>query len=96
MLIPRFSLRWLLLLTTVCAVFSLIIRFAVQRQHWAVAIVTSVATLVCAMLVYAGLFSLAFLLFQLYRFIRPLSTPTSPFAADTLPPQIIPPRVVDE
>ena len=96
MLIPRFTLRWLLMLTTVCAVFSLIVRFAGQGQHWAVAVVTAVMTLAVAMLIYGTVFSLAFVLNLVFRFVRPRSMPASPFATDTLPPQVLPPSVVDE
>ncbi len=95
MLIPRFSLRWLLLLTTACAFFFLIMRFAAQGKHWAIGVVAAVTTLMTAFLVYGLLFSLAFLLAQLFRFVRPASTPASPFAMDSLPPQVIPPRDVD-
>ena len=96
MLIPRFSLRWLLLLTTVCAVFFLIVRMAGQGQHWAVGIVTGVTALALAMLVYGVFFSLAFVLTGLIRRVRPGSPPSSPFATDSLPPQVIPPQTVND
>jgi hypothetical protein len=96
MLIPRFSLRWLLVLTTVCAVFFLIMRWANQGSHWAVGIVTGVTALALAVLVHAAIFALAFVLSWLIGLVRPSSPGRSPFATDALPPQVIPPRNVDE
>jgi hypothetical protein len=95
MLIPRFSLRWLLLLTTVCAVFFLVVRFAFRGDFWAIGLVVTVVTLVVASFTYGLLFSLAFVLAALLRLVRPSSRSASPFATDALPPQVIPPRDVD-
>ena len=95
MLIPRFSVRWLMLLTTVCAVFFLVMRYAALGRFWAIGLVATVSTLVLAMVVYGLLFSLAFVLAGLLRMVRPSSPPASPFATDSLPPQVIPPRDVD-
>jgi len=95
MLIPRFSVRWLMLLTTVCAVFFLVMRYAALGRFWAIGLVATVSTLVLAMLVYGLLFSLAFVLAGLLRMVRPSSPTASPFATDSLPPQVIPPRDVD-
>jgi hypothetical protein len=95
MLIPRFTIRWLLSLTTVCAFFFLIAGTAVNGKMWAVGVVTAVVTLLIAMLTYAFLFVWAFALARFFRSIRPNSPPASPFATDQLPPQVIPPQTLD-
>ena len=71
MLIPRFSLRWLLLLMTAFAVFFLVMRWAGQGSHWAVGTVTAVIALALAMLIYGVFFGLAFLLSGIQRRLRP-------------------------
>ena len=52
MLIPRFSVRFLLFLTTVCAVFFYIVTLAVQGSLWATAVSVAIAGLVLSMLVF--------------------------------------------
>ena len=95
MLIPRFSVRWLMLLTAVCAVFFLVMRYAALGRFWAIGLAATVLTLALAMLVYGLLFVLAFVLAGLLRLVRPTSPSVSPFATDSLPPQVIAPRDVD-
>jgi hypothetical protein len=91
MLIPRFSVRWMLLATTVCAFVFLVARFAVRGDAWAVAIVVAVAALATLFLMFAALFASAMILGRLVRWRQPVLL-ESPFATDKLPPQIIPPR----
>ena len=95
MLVPRFSLRWLLLLMTGFSVFFLVVRFAARGHHWAVGLVVAACTMVLSVLVYGLFFSVAYLLAGLLRIVRPVAPPASPFATDSLPPQVVPPRDAD-
>ena len=54
MLIPRFTIRWLLLLMTVSSFFFFILSFAVRGQAWAIAVSLSVGSLLLAFLCYAS------------------------------------------
>ncbi len=92
MLIPRFSIRLMLVLTAVCAVFFLLVSFAGDGSHFAAGIVIVILTIIFAMLAYAAVFLLAYAFARLFRLVRPESQPASPFATDSLPPQVIPPQ----
>jgi hypothetical protein len=93
MLIPQFSLRWMLAVTTVLAVVFLIVAQAVQGAAWAVGVSFGVFALVAAMLVFAGLFFLVWVFSVLfaprssprqYPLVDPLdadNSSASPFAA---------------
>jgi hypothetical protein len=65
MLLPRFSIRALLLITAAASVVALLLGFAVQGQVWAVAISIGLGSLVIALLVQAGAFGLIWLLSQI-------------------------------
>lgn len=92
MLIPRFTIRWLLLLTTICAVVFFIVGFAVRGESWAIAISTSVVSLAFAFFLYGLFFVAAFILATLFG-IAKRSQPVggTPFATAEPPPQVIPP-----
>jgi hypothetical protein len=45
MLIPQFSLRWVLFVTAICAVISLIAAFALRGTAWAMALTLGFASL---------------------------------------------------
>ena len=57
MLIPRFSIRLMLVLTTVFAVFFMVMSFAGRGSNAAAAVVSGVLTIGIAFAVYALLFS---------------------------------------
>jgi hypothetical protein len=57
MVIPQFSIRWLLAVTAVCAVVFSVFGLAVRGQLWAVGVSAAVLSLVVAMFVYAALFT---------------------------------------
>ena len=59
MLIPRFSIRWLLGLTTFSACVSLVLSYAVRGQPWAIGIVASLWALVVTFLFFAAAFLVA-------------------------------------
>jgi hypothetical protein len=58
MLIPQFSIRWLLGVTAVCAVIFSIVALGVGGTLWAAAVALGLASLVVLMAIYAGLFAL--------------------------------------
>jgi hypothetical protein len=91
MLIPRFTIRWLLSLTTVSAVFFLIVTCAVQGDAWAVAVSLGVASLAIAFLVYGVLFGVAWLIASAVGVFRAAPSGRTPFATTEPPPQIVPP-----
>ncbi len=92
MLIPRFTIRWLLLLTTVCGFFFFVLAAAVRGSAWAGAISIAVAGLVAAFILYAAFFGFAYILASLFGLARNRSTEGTPFATAKPPPQIIPPQ----
>jgi type VI protein secretion system component VasK len=64
MLIPRFSIRWLLWLTTFSAAVSLVLSFAVRGKAWALATAAGLWVLVITAMLYAAAFLAAWLLTQ--------------------------------
>ena len=92
MLIPRFSIRWMLVLTALFAVFFLAMSFAGSGSHAAAAVVVSVFAVAITFGLYGLLFGLAYGLARIVRLTRPATQPSSPFASDKLPPQVIPPH----
>lgn len=59
MLIPRFSIRWLLGLTTFSACVSLVLSYAVRAQPWAIGVVAGLWVLVVTFLFFAAAFLVA-------------------------------------
>ena len=92
MLIPRFTLRWLMLLISVISVFCVIVAQAFRGHAWALGISLAVASLVLSFLLYGAFFCLACLLALMRRAQRPAVAAASPFATVEPPPQIIPPE----
>jgi hypothetical protein len=64
MIIPRFSLRWLLALITVCGGLSLILSYAFQNHSWAIATIVGLGSLLVVVALHAVAFSVAWLLTQ--------------------------------
>jgi hypothetical protein len=83
MLIPRFSIRWLLGLTTFSAGISLVLAYAVRGNPWAIGIVAGLWTVVIIALFYSAAFLSAWLFNQFVAgpLARPRQTSDSPFAA---------------
>lgn len=90
MLIPRFSLRWLLTVTTVCGVLALIFSQAVNGSAWAVGFCWALAALTVNFLLFVAVFLVAWGGLQLIVMRRAKRT-ASPFATNTPPPQILAP-----
>jgi len=61
MLIPQFSIRWLLALTAVCAVIFSIVGLAVRGSEWAAGVSIGIGSLVILGMVYGTLFAVVWL-----------------------------------
>ena len=83
MLLPRFSIRRLLLITAAFALLFLAITPALEGRPWAVGMAMMVLVTVVMVLLYMATFAAATLLGILLRSIEP--RPTSPFAAQGPP-----------
>jgi hypothetical protein len=93
MLIPQYSLRWILGAMTLLAVVFLFVGQAVAGKHWAIGVSLAVLALSAAMLVHAGLFFVVWLFSQIFgprspEAKSPATLPArspfaSPAAADT-------------
>jgi hypothetical protein len=88
MLIPRFSIRWLLGLTTFSAGVSLVLAYAVRGQPWAIGIVASLWAVVIIAVFYASAFILAWLLNQSLAatYLKRRPAGDSPFAVSGTAP----------
>ncbi|MCY2989728.1 MAG: hypothetical protein NTY19_17900 [Planctomycetota bacterium] len=91
MLIPRFTIRWLLFVTAVCGVFFAIVASALRQHVWAMAVSIGVGSLVLAFLCYGASFGVAYVLTSLLGVLHRVPRGGSPFAGVAPPPQIIPP-----
>lgn len=92
MLIPKFSLRFMLGLMAVVAVYCLIVSFAVRGHVWAIAINIALASLISVFISYAFYFLLTLPMSLLDQAFQGPRQPTSPFATSQPPPQILPPQ----
>jgi len=62
MIIPQFSLRWLLGLTALCGGVSLVLAFANRGQNWALGTSAALGSIFFLFLLYEGAFSVATLI----------------------------------
>jgi hypothetical protein len=89
MIIPRYSLRWLLALTAVCGVLSLILSYAFQGSEWAIGASVGLASLLMVAAIHAAAFSVAWLLTQfgygLFGGSASQAAGQSPFAHEHIP-----------
>jgi len=94
MLIPRFSIRWLLGLTTFSACISLVLSFAVRGHAWAIGVVAGLWVLVVTFLFFSLAFLLAWLITGGQRNSSrqtppaPIDQPLHPAPTTDLPPPI--------
>jgi len=65
MLVPRFTIRALLVMLTVCAFVFVIAGMAVRGQHWAWGITIGILSLAFTMLVHAAWFTVVRMLAQM-------------------------------
>ena len=82
MLIPRYSIRFLLLLMTASGVFFLVVALAVRGHAWALALSIAVSSVLFTITLHAIVFFFAWSLTWLWRGVWRYKVPTSPFAAD--------------
>jgi hypothetical protein len=61
MLIPQFTIRWLMAVTAVCAVIFSIVAMGIRGHTWAACLSVAMAAAVILSLTYAGLFGLVWL-----------------------------------
>jgi hypothetical protein len=102
MLIPRFSIRWLLGLTTFSAVVSLVLAQAVRGRPWALGVMAGVWCLVIVAALFVGSFLAAWLIAQARGvFIAPLESggrggenPFTPMPAAVAQPTLDEPPVM--
>jgi hypothetical protein len=70
MLIPRFTVRQLLVITALCALAALVVSLALRGEAWAIALTLALASIVLAALAAAVMFFAAWLI----SFVMPGST----------------------
>ncbi len=82
MLIPQFTIRWLLGVTAVSAVALTIVGLAVRGSAWAQGVSAAFVALALAMLVYALLFAVVWLLAEAKARLGKGEPGGSPFRSD--------------
>lgn len=96
MLIPRFSIKALLVATAVCAAFSAVLAEAVRGKPWAIGVSASLAAVAVMLLLHAVAFAMASVLALLRSLLTPPPAGASPFATSGPPKQIVPPLAPPE
>lgn len=80
MIIPRFTMKWLLLIVVVAAVFSLLISWAVRGDPALIAVVVALASLPLALAVFASTFLLSWAVARCLGLHRVRQQSSNPFA----------------
>ena len=91
MLIPRYSLRTLLIATAACALFSLVVADAVRGKPWAIGMTAALSALGVVFLLHPLAFAMAALFASVRKQLTPPPQGTSPFASAGPPRQIVRP-----
>jgi hypothetical protein len=78
MLLPRFTIRTLLALITVCAFAFVVAGFALRGEHWALAITVGLVSIVFTLVVHAAWFGAIWMLSQLQS--KPPAATNEPLA----------------
>ena len=91
-LLPRISSRWLFVLTLLAAVIAAVARVAGQGSAVAFSVMVALAYLAIIFLLFSLLFFLVRGVSLIWYAPPSEAHDGSPFAADQLPPQILPPR----
>jgi hypothetical protein len=80
MLIPRFSIRWLLGLMTLSAGVSLVLSYAIRGEAWALGTLLGLGSLLLLAVFYAATFAAAWLTWRTMGVIHEAPPGRSPFA----------------
>ena len=93
MLLPRYSLRWLLALITVAAAVSFVLSYAIRGQNWAIGAAAGLGCLALMMGMYVLTFLAAWVVSQIEAawFPARVGEGTSPFADNPPPSPFGPP-----
>lgn len=93
MIIPRFTIKILLIVTAIAAVLALVMREAVREQPWAIALCTTLASVVLVFFLFVFFWTLAWMWDQtIGQALRPPPPQGgNPFASAGLPRQVVPP-----
>ena len=91
-LIPRFTLRWLLGLIMVAAGISLILAQTRNHQAWALGVVIAMQSVLLVFGIFAWFFAIAWFVALLRRSLVRPPVASSPFASAGPPAQLVPPR----
>ena len=91
-MLPRFSIRGLLTTIAICGGLFAVLPFAVRGHAWALAIAITVSAVLMIMLGRVSMFVVTWFAGLVVRTVRGAEAPASPFAEDTLPPQLIEPE----
>lgn len=92
MIVPKFTIRHILIAMTVLAALSLLVSFAVDGQLWAIAICIGLASAIGIFALHGLTFVLTSPTILLDAAMRMRQNPTTPFATAEPPPQIVPPQ----
>jgi hypothetical protein len=80
MLIPRYSIRWLLGLTTLSAGVSLVLSYAMRGQSWAIGILVGLSSLLVVGVLYVAAFGIAWFVWRSMGTTHDIPPGSSPFA----------------
>jgi len=96
MILPQFSIRWLLGMTAAMAALSLVASFAYKGQAWAIGILGALGSLALTFAAYAVFWLLAIGVAGLVRLLRRETLQAeSPFAMHKQAPQVLEPQETD-
>lgn len=90
MLVPQFTLRWILGLTLGVILLSLLAQQAYGGALWAFGVLAALGAVVALFILMAALFLVAWALSVLIGLAGPRHPGQSPFATDAPPPQWVP------
>lgn len=93
MLLPRFSIRWILVFTTSVSLLFVVIRQAFLQEKWAIAFSATLAFTIAIFLIFGAMFLAAYALARATRTLKPPKAPANPFVVEgEFPPQQVPKR----
>jgi uncharacterized membrane protein len=96
MILPQFSIRWLMGATAAMAALSLVASFAYKGQPWAVGVLGALGSLALTFAAYAAFWLIAVCVAGLVRVVRrEAPRADSPFATHKPAPQVLEPQETD-